>query len=91
MSATNRSGAYGPSVNEALFAVDLEQVEREMLAWGVRDWGGPARCTDVLARAMGFDSKVTRWGRRVDVALNRPARPPATDDSLKSASPNTLC
>src|SRR2546421_13536 len=35
---------------------DLDDVERQMLRWGVIEWGGPARCTDELAIAMGFDN-----------------------------------
>lgn len=37
-------------------AVDLQAVEREMLATGLIEWGGPAHCTDALAMAMGFAS-----------------------------------
>jgi hypothetical protein len=35
---------------------NLDDVERRLLRWGVIDWGGPARCTDEMAIAMGFSS-----------------------------------
>ena len=35
-------------------AVDLPDEQRELLICGLREWGGPAYATDVLARAMGF-------------------------------------
>jgi hypothetical protein len=35
---------------------DLTDQERELLARGVIEWGGPARCTEELALAMGFAS-----------------------------------
>jgi hypothetical protein len=41
--------------NEVI-AVELSERERKMLAWGVVEWRGPARCTDELAIAMGFAS-----------------------------------
>ncbi len=34
--------------------VNLTSPERELLARGLSEWGGPARATDLLARAMGF-------------------------------------
>lgn len=43
-------------MTEGPVAVSLEPAEREMLMWGLGDWGGPAACTDTLAVAMGFDS-----------------------------------
>lgn len=36
------------------FSVDLTDVERRLLRWGVIEWGGPARCTQEMAVAMGF-------------------------------------
>jgi hypothetical protein len=35
---------------------DLDEDERRLLRWGVIDWGGPARCTEEMAVAMGFGS-----------------------------------
>ena len=32
----------------------LTEQERYFLQCGLREWGGPARCTDVMAAAMGF-------------------------------------
>lgn len=37
-----------------LVSVDLNEDERTMLVYGLRDWGGPAHGTDSLAVAMGF-------------------------------------
>jgi hypothetical protein len=42
--------------NDIEIGVDLTDEERELLARGVIEWGGPARCTEELARAMGFAS-----------------------------------
>lgn len=36
--------------------VKLTDDERELLRCGLREWGGPARCTEEFARALGFDS-----------------------------------
>ncbi len=36
--------------------VELSDAERRVLDRGLVEWGGPARCTDAMARAMGFDS-----------------------------------
>ena len=33
---------------------DLTEAERQLLRWGIIEWGGPARCTDEMAVAMGF-------------------------------------
>ncbi|MEU6191716.1 hypothetical protein [Nocardia sp. NPDC047038] len=37
-------------------AIDLSEGEREVLSRGLNEWGGPARCTEKLAVAMGFQS-----------------------------------
>ena len=52
-------------------AVDLPDEQRELLIRGLREWGGPAYATDVLARAMGFISveALYREGARVQAAL----------------------
>ncbi|WP_436533946.1 hypothetical protein [Actinoplanes sp. HUAS TT8] len=34
--------------------VELDEDEREVLAHGLTEWGGPARCTEALAVAMDF-------------------------------------
>jgi hypothetical protein len=34
--------------------MDLSGEERELLRRGLLEWGGPARCTETLAIAMGF-------------------------------------
>jgi hypothetical protein len=36
--------------------VVLTVAERELLAQGLLEWGGPAHCTEALAAAMGFAS-----------------------------------
>ena len=39
-----------------LITVPLTDDERYLLNRGLVEWGGPARCTDAMARAMGFES-----------------------------------
>jgi hypothetical protein len=39
-----------------ILSPDLDDLERRLLRWGVIEWGGPARCTDEMAIAMGFSS-----------------------------------
>ncbi|MFK0005097.1 hypothetical protein [Paenarthrobacter sp. NPDC090522] len=39
-----------------MFDLDLTDKERELLRCGLREWGGPARCTEAMAVAMGFNS-----------------------------------
>ena len=39
-----------------MIAPDLDAMERRVLRWGVIEWGGPARCTEEMAIAMGFNS-----------------------------------
>ena len=47
--------------------VDLTHDERAILRWGLRDWAGPARATQDLARVMGFESvaDLFRQGQRI--------------------------
>jgi hypothetical protein len=54
-------------------AVDLDRAEREMLATGLIEWGGPAHCTDALAMAMGFKACDDIWdqGERLIPLLRR--------------------
>jgi hypothetical protein len=40
---------------DAPIAVDLTESERALLVRGLNPWGGPARCSESLARAMGFE------------------------------------
>jgi hypothetical protein len=39
-----------------LIEVELTDAEREVLNRGLVEWSGPARCTEAMARAMGFES-----------------------------------
>lgn len=39
---------------EEMLEVELSDLERRVLHWGVIDWGGPARCTEEMAVALGF-------------------------------------
>lgn len=41
---------------EELVTPDLTDAERYILRSGLVDWGGPARCTEPMAIAMGFRS-----------------------------------
>jgi len=36
--------------------VDLDEEERHLLRCGIGEWLGPARCTDEMAVAIGFES-----------------------------------
>lgn len=44
------------SVDVRLIAIEMGEVERRVLARGLAEWGGPARCTEALAVVMGFGS-----------------------------------
>lgn len=48
---------------EQLVAIDLTGDERRLLAAGLNEWLGPARCTEELARAMGFDGLADLYAR----------------------------
>jgi hypothetical protein len=39
-----------------MMALDLDEDERYVMRCGLVEWGGPARCTEEMARAMGFES-----------------------------------
>lgn len=41
---------------DEIVTIDLDPRERRLLRWGVIEWGGPASCTEEMARAMGFGS-----------------------------------
>jgi hypothetical protein len=55
-----------------LLAVDLTDDEIRVLRHGLLEWGGPARCTDRMALAMGFESvdDILRQGDRIRTALD---------------------
>lgn len=44
----------GDADAEALMVFDLDDEERHLLRCGLVEWGGPARCTEEMAVAMGF-------------------------------------
>ena len=62
--------------NGDLVNVDLTDEERRMLFYGLVDWGGPARCTEALAVALGFEGleDLHREGHRIaqDIYHSRP-------------------
>lgn len=39
-----------------MISVDLDRSERRLLRWGLIEWGGPAKCTEEMAVALGFRS-----------------------------------
>ena len=39
-----------------ILSPDLNDAERQLLRRGITEWGGPARCTEEMAVAMGFQS-----------------------------------
>lgn len=51
--AERMSGSSSMTGSEQVLA-DLTEDERELLCRGLVEWGGPARCTQELAIAMGF-------------------------------------
>jgi len=53
--------------NGDLVDLDLTDEERRMLFYGLIDWSGPARCTEALAIALGFDGleDLDREGQRI--------------------------
>lgn len=54
-----------------LVALQISTDEREVLRAGLREWGGPARCTEEFAVAMGFRSVQDLFdeGRRIGESL----------------------
>lgn len=56
---------------------DLDPADRELLARGLGEWGGPARATDALAQAMGFADR-----RALSVDGARIADAPRAGESL---------
>jgi predicted Abi (CAAX) family protease len=59
--------------DDAPIAVDLTEPDRVLLVRGLNQWGGPARCSEPLAMAMGFDdlSSFRHEQRRLIEALKR--------------------
>ncbi|MGW6728319.1 hypothetical protein ACWF9G_20670 [Nocardia sp. NPDC055029] len=57
--------------SDGLVAIELSEDERAVLLRGLGEWGGPARPTDALAIAVGFDSvaDLHEQGRRLRSAL----------------------
>jgi hypothetical protein len=53
-------------------AINLTHDERHLLVHGLREWGGPTRATDLVARAIGFvDVKSLYDGaERIAIALD---------------------
>jgi hypothetical protein len=49
-------------INDAL-SVELTDDEVRVLCHGLLEWGGPARCTDRMAVAMGFEDVEDLWGQ----------------------------
>jgi|GEM_PF-1836010 len=47
-------GARPGAVAPGLVSYDLKEPERHLLRAGINDWGGPSRCTNAMAIAMGF-------------------------------------
>lgn len=56
---------------EKLVAVELSDEQRQVLIGGLRQWGGPAHCTEPMAIAMGWDgvADLHHQGRRLCDAL----------------------
>lgn len=50
------SGIITGMTADELVPIELDEDEREVLAHGLTEWGGPARCTEALAVAMDFGS-----------------------------------
>lgn len=60
---------------------NLSADERDLLAHGLAQWGGPGHATDALARVMGFDDVegLHREGDRIALALRSGAGLPPAD------------
>src|SRR5258706_7811984 len=56
-----------------LFNIDLDEAERDLLRCGINQWRGPARCTDEMAIAIGFESVADLFAqsdRLIDVVVS---------------------
>ena len=51
----------GAGVDDERINFDLTDEERFVLRKGISEWAGPARCTEELAVAMGFESVQDLW------------------------------
>src|SRR5690348_4193566 len=51
-----------------MIAIELTELERSVLIGGLNEWGGPARCTEALAVAMGFAGLDELHERRPELA-----------------------
>ena len=51
-----------------MIAIELSELERDVLTHGINEWGGPAMCTERLAVAMGFASVAELHGQRLRLA-----------------------
>lgn len=73
-------GHPGRVDSDELIAIELSEDERELLRCGLREWGGPAHCTDALAVAMGFASVADLFGQgrelRARLISNEPLSAP---------------
>lgn len=53
------AAGFGDSLwvtRDDLIQIELDERERRLLRCGILEWGGPARCTDAMAIAIGFRS-----------------------------------
>ena len=67
-----------------MLSPDLTDEERRLLWSGLSEWGGPARCTDEMAVAMGFRNVQDLFdsGKRLRSAINS-GEPLAASDWLR--------
>jgi hypothetical protein len=64
-----------------MLSPDLTDEERRLLWSGLSEWGGPARCTDEMAVAIGFRSVQDLFdsGKQLRSAINSREPLPASD------------
>ena len=62
-------------------SVELSEEERYMLVYGLRDWGGPAYCSESLAVAMGFSGIDDLLDESERIITSIQAHEPLTDRS----------
>lgn len=79
--------------DDELVAVDLTARERGLLATGLLLWGGPARCTEAMAFAMGFDSVDDLLGQydRLKGLLGRKKKPMSRTDWARTLLATEVC
>jgi hypothetical protein len=56
--------------------VNLTEEERALLVRGLREWGGPTRATDLVARAMGFKDVDALYAEAKTIACELEAEQP---------------